>query len=167
MSRVHPLSIANLQMSILIDSCKLYRAEARADLAWIRGFSEKTIMQLADQTEKERSSQALWTLIGGVASGVFKLGSAGALGLSTAFPLVTWLDPFSKGTYAMGDLSSGISQGGAALQGAHAGKIEAKYEASKRQQESIEKMRQSSQNSDDQARQIIDQLIRSWQQRSF
>ncbi|MEI6531316.1 MAG: hypothetical protein WCN87_00660 [Chlamydiota bacterium] len=160
-------NIAALQMAILIESYKMYKQQARSDSAWIRDVAEKQIMQIAGQTEKERSSQALWTLVGGVVAGVLKVGSAAVLGASTALPAITWLEPLSKGAYAMGDLSSGISQGGASLQSASVGKSEAHYEAAKRLQESVEKMRQSSQSCDQMVMQIIEQLVRSWQQRSF
>lgn len=161
------VSIAVLQMAILLESYKIFKEMTRDDWTWIRDFAESQVMALADKTEKERVSQSLWTLVGGVAAGVLKVGSAVALGVSAAKPDVKWLEAASKGTYAFGEIGSAVAQGGASLQGAHAGKTEALYEASKRLEDSLEKMRQASQSGDQMVLGIIDQLIRGWQQRSI
>lgn len=165
MDRIPALAV--LQMLILIESYKSFKEMARNDWTWIRDFTEKEIMNLADKIEKERTSQALWTLVGGSIAGTLKVASAVFTGISAAKPDTKWLEAASKGTYAFGEISSAISQGGSSLQGAHAGKTEAHYEAAKRLQDAIEKMRQSNQSGDQMVLGIIDQLIRGWQQRPF
>ena len=161
------ISISKQMFDMLAECFKIARQMNHEEWVYIRDRAERDIMDAAEKTRQERVTQGWWSLGSGIASGSLKIISGVFGGLSAAKTSWKWAETTSRITQGLGDAGSAIGNGGSTLKAADVGKCESIYEQMKRRLETIEKLRQSSQSTEQMVVGTFDQIIQMIVKRSF